>query len=40
MLALEDRWAKTPGVYIGSMSWNTSGHWDQGLASFKMGGCH
>jgi len=39
-LALEDSTSTIPGVYIGSLNWNVSAHWDEGLAAFKYGGCH
>jgi len=38
-LGLEDATTTTPGLYIGTLSWNTYAHWDLGVAAFKMGGC-
>jgi len=38
-IALEDSITSIPGLYIGTMSWSDYGHWDMGVAAFKMGGC-
>jgi hypothetical protein len=38
-IGLEDAITTTPGLYIGTMSWNGYAHWDMGVAAFKMGGC-
>jgi hypothetical protein len=38
-LTLEDETTTIPGLYIATLSWNSYGHWMQGGALFKMGGC-
>jgi hypothetical protein len=35
LLALEDSIAPQPGIYIGSISWNTAAHWGETLAAFQ-----
>jgi hypothetical protein len=38
-LALEDSTTTTLGLYIGTIGWTDYGHWMEGVAAFKMGGC-
>jgi hypothetical protein len=38
-IALEDATTGVPGPYIGSIFWTGLGHWDLGVAAFKMNGC-
>jgi hypothetical protein len=38
-MGLEDMTTSAPGLYMGTMGWNTYGHWLMGVAAFKMGGC-
>lgn len=38
-LTLEDAVTSTPGLYIGTMNFGGYGHWMEGTAAFKRGGC-
>jgi hypothetical protein len=37
LIAFEDMIAEKPGLYMGTMGWDTYGHWTMGVAAFRMG---
>jgi len=36
VLAFEDSITTVPGAYFGTILWGGYGHWDLGMAAFKM----